>query len=151
LTLRLISAALVSGTVLLGGCSRAVAVPDPAPAGSDLAACTRLMADLPASVLDQDRREAEPGRFSAAWGDPAITLRCGVSKPPTLNLASQCLEVNGVGWFVEEAQGGQLFTTIGRQTYVELAVPSEYAPESGALVDVAATVSAHDRLLKACV
>jgi hypothetical protein len=128
-----------------------VALPDPAPSGADLSTCTQLMADLPGQVLDQDRRTAEPGVFSAAWGSPVISLRCGVTKPPTLNAASQCLEVNGVGWFAEEAQGGYLFTTIGRQTYVELAVPSEYAPESGALVDLAATVQQHDRLIKPCV
>ena len=137
--------------LLLGGCSRPVALPDPAPTGADLATCTALMADLPEQVLDQERRKAEPGVFSAAWGDPAITLRCGVSKPPELGPASTCLEANGVGWFTEEAEGGLLFTTIGRQTYVELAVPSAYAPESGALVDVAATVAAHNRLLSPCV
>jgi hypothetical protein len=143
--------ALLPLVLLLAGCSRAVAVPDPAPTGADLVTCTALMADLPDQVLDQDRRRAEPGNFSAAWGDPAITLRCGVAKPPELGPASTCLEANGVGWFGEEAEGGRLFTTIGRQTYVELAVPSAYAPESGALVDVAATVAAHNKLLSPCV
>jgi hypothetical protein len=126
-------------------------VPDPAPTGPDLETCTGLMADLPERVLDQDRREARPGVFSAAWGDPVITLRCGVTKPPGLTPASPCLEANGVGWFDEEAEGGRLYTTIGRRTYVELAVPTAYAPESGALVDVAATVARHDRLLTPCV
>jgi hypothetical protein len=108
------------------------------------------MGDLPAIVLDSKRRTVEPGRFTAAWGDPAITLRCGVDKPPKLTAASPCYEVNGVGWFAEEASGGYLFTTIGRATFIEVGVPSRYAPEANALVDLAATVSAHDRLLKPC-
>jgi hypothetical protein len=108
------------------------------------------MADLPMTVLDGQRRKVEPGRRSAAWGDPAITLRCGVEKPPKLTAASPCYEVNGVGWFAEEASGGYLFTTIGRTTFVEVGVPSEYAPEANALVDLAATVSRHDHLLKPC-
>jgi hypothetical protein len=112
--------------------------------------CTALMGDLPAIVLDGKRRTVEPGRFTAAWGDPAITLRCGVDKPPKLTPASACYEVNGVGWFAEEASGGYLFTTIGRATFVEVGVPSRYTPEANALVDLAATVSAHDRLLKPC-
>ena len=109
------------------------------------------MAALPDTVLEQDRRTVEPGRLSAAWGQPVITLRCGVPQPPDLNQASECFEVNGVGWFAEEGEGGALFTTIGRQTYVEVGVPSEYAPEGNALVDVAAAVSEHNPLVKACV
>ncbi len=109
------------------------------------------MGDLPVRVLDLDRRTVQPGRFSAAWGKPVVTLRCGVAKPAALNDASQCFEVNGVGWFAEQAKGGYLFTTIGRTAYVEVGVPSEYAPEGNALVDVAAAVSAHDPLVKPCV
>jgi len=88
--------------------------------------------------------------LTAAWGDPPITLRCGVGAPPGLTPESECLEVNGVGWFSEDADGGTLYTTIGREVLVELGVPEDYAPEASALVDVAAAVSAHDPLLKPC-
>ncbi len=108
------------------------------------------MADLPTRVLDAKRRRAQPGQFSAAWGEPPITLRCGVEKPPGLTSAGACYEVNGVGWFAEAASGGYLFTTIGRTTYIEVGVPSHYAPEANALVDLAAVVSKHDPLLKPC-
>ena len=135
---------------LLTGCAGSVAVPDPAPTGGSEAICTAVMAGLPPQVEGQDRREVEPGRFSAAWGSPAITLRCGVDKPPTLERDSQCFEVNGVGWFVEQATTGYLFTTIGRTAFVEVAVPSDYAPEANILVDVAATVSAHDPVITPC-
>jgi Protein of unknown function (DUF3515) len=127
-----------------------MSVPDPAPTGESESVCAALMADLPATVLDEKRQEVEPGRHSAAWGDPPITLRCGVDKPPELTTASPCYEVNGVGWFAEEASGGYLFTTIGRTAYVEVGVPSDYAPEANALVDLAATVNSHDPLLKPC-
>ena len=98
------------------------------------------MAGLPATVVDQPRRTVEPGALSAAWGSPTITLQCGVEKPPRLGDASECFKVNRVGWFAEEAEGGYLFTTIGRPVYVEVGVPTEYAPEANALVDVAAAV-----------
>jgi Protein of unknown function (DUF3515) len=113
--------------------------------------CTALLGDLPATVLDNERRRAVPGRFSAAWGDPPITLRCGAEKPPRLTATSQCFEVNGVGWFAEQASNGFLFTTIGRTTYVEVGVPSNYAPEANALVDLADPVSKHNPLLKPCI
>jgi hypothetical protein len=135
---------------LLTGCARTVTVPDPAPSGRTAEICSALLADLPAAVLGQDRREVTPGRYSAAWGDPTITLRCGVTKPPRLGPASACYEVNGVGWFSENGTGGLIFTTIGRPAYVEVAVPSAYAPEANALVDLAAVVSRHDPVQQPC-
>lgn len=142
--------AVLATAISSTACSGAVSVPDPAPTGQSEQVCAALMADLPITVLDGKRRKVEPGRHSAAWGDPAITLRCGVEKPPKLSAGSPCYEVNGVGWFAEEASGGYLFTTIGRTAYVEVGVPSEYAPEANALVDLAATVSSHDPAVKPC-
>ena len=106
-----------------------------------------MVADLPEQVPDQGRRTVEPGRFSAAWGKPAIVLRCGVAAPPTLTPTSECLEVNGVGWFGEEATGGMIFTTTGRAASVEVSVPSAYPLGSGALVDVGVAVPAPDPVL----
>ena len=134
---------------LLAGCGR-VAVVDPTPDPATAAVCTSLMADLPKTVLDQDRRTVEPGRYSAAWGKPAIVLRCGVTAPPTLEPTSECLEIDGVGWFGEEATGGMIFTTIGRAAFVEVSVPTRYPLGSGALVDVGGAVTAHDRVITPC-
>lgn len=124
---------------------------DPRPTGIVASVCTDLMTALPSTVLDEDRREVQPGQFSAAWGDPTITLRCGGPPPPTLTEASQCFEVNGVGWFAEQGSGGYLFTTIGRSAFVEIGVPSSYAPEANALVDVAAAITAQVPVLSPCV
>ena len=99
------------------------------------------MAALPNTVLDQDRRVVRPGALSAAWGRPAIVVRCGVAQPAALTSASECVEVNNVGWFDEPADGGRIYTTIGRSTFVEVSVPSDYAPELNALTDLAGPVS----------
>ena len=147
---RLLAGGLALAALLTAGCSRTVAVPDPRPSGAAAGVCAALMADLPTTVLDQRRRRVEPGGNGAAWGKPAIVLRCGVPAPPGLTSSSECLEVNRVGWFAEEAQGGMIFTTIGRPAFVELSVPERYAPESGALVDLAATVTAHDPVSVPC-
>jgi hypothetical protein len=124
----------------IAGCSGTVTMTDPSPAPAVREQCAALMAALPERVLDERRRTVEPGELSAAWGDPTITLKCGVEKPPGLGAESECFEVNGVGWFAEEAQGGYLFTTIGRSAYVQIGVPAAYAPEANALVDVADAV-----------
>lgn len=119
-----------------------MAVDEPTPDPATRTVCTSLLSRLPATVLDGKRRPTTPGGLTAAWGDPPITLRCGVAAPPGLQPDSECVEVDGVGWFAEDADGGTLFTTIGRAAFVEVGVPSRYAPESGALVDLAAAVSA---------
>jgi len=125
-------------------------VPEPTPTGAAVEVCSSLMADLPATVLDHKQRAVTPGRFAAVWGDPAISLRCGVPRPPGLTAASECFEVNGVGWYAEQGSSGYLFTTIGRRAFVEVGVPSHYAPEANALVDLAAAVSAHDPVITPC-
>jgi hypothetical protein len=112
--------------------------------------CSALIHDLPDTVLENKRRTVSSARFSSAWGNPPISLRCGVPKPPGLTAASACFEVNGVGWYAEQAAAGYLFTTIGRSAYVEVGVPSRYAPEANALVDLAAPIGARDPLVEPC-
>ena len=137
--------------LLATGCTGKVDVTAPDPDPRTAAVCAAVMADLPRTVLDGARRATTGGPATAAWGKPAITLRCGVTPPSGLGPTSPCLEVDGVGWFEEQQQNGSLFTTIGRPAYVELAVPDDYAPESGALVDVAHAVASHDPVQTPCV
>ena len=142
-------AVLATLATLLAGCGK-VAVVEPTPDAGVAQVCGGVMGALPEKVLDQGRRTVEPGVLSSAWGRPAIVLRCGVTAPAALTPTSECLEVNGVGWFAEEAQNGLIFTTIGRPAYVEVAVPTTYAPESGALADLSDAVAAHDPVTTPC-
>lgn len=130
---------------------RAVPVDEPALTPADQEVCAQVMADLPDTVLDAERRATDPGVVSAAWGSPPVTLRCGVPQPTTMTATSECLEVNGVGWYAEPGTGGVVFTTLGRDTFIEVAVPSRYAPEPAALTFFSATVDRHDPLRTPCV
>ena len=134
---------MLCAALATGGCSSgAVDVEVPQPGPSVRAVCERLAARLPEQVQGQQRRDVEPsGPLVAAWGDPAIVLRCGVSRPP-LDLTGEQpdLEVNGVGWQPIRTADGYVFTTVGRQVYVELRVPAKYAPEVNPLVDLASPV-----------
>jgi hypothetical protein len=148
---RVLLAAL--GLFLLAGCSPGptpVSVPSPAPEVA--AACEQLVKALPEKVLDAKRRPTEPASpLTAAYGDPPIEVTCGVAAPAGMAEAqSQCFEVNGVGWFAKEAPNGVIFTTIGRAVYLEVAVPSKYAPEANALTDVADAVHRFDKLITPC-
>ncbi len=148
---RVLFAAL--GLILLAGCGPGAApVPVPSPAPEVAAACEPLVKALPEKVLDAERRKTDPvSPLTSAYGDPPIEVTCGVAQPAGLAQAqSQCFEVNGVGWFAKEVENGVIFTTIGRRLYVEVAVPSKYAPEANALTDVSDAVHRFNKLITPC-
>ncbi|NNG19413.1 DUF3515 family protein [Naumannella sp. ID2617S] len=133
----------------LAGCGSTVTVPDPQVSPEVRAACEQVITSVPGQVLGKQRRGTS-GRLSAAWGEPPITLICGIAEPEAMQRDTRCFEVNGVGWFAEEGQGGWLFTTIGRRATVQVGVPARYAPEAEALVDLAAAVKAGNPAHKPC-
>jgi len=135
---------------LLAGCTGTADVDEyPTVEGTELD-CRALLADTPRQVADQDALEV-PDRVAAAWGDPAIILRCGVEKPATLTPTSRCNMVNGVGWLADTTADGYLFTTIGRKFFVSVEVPKAYDPAADTLADLASTIKKHDPEQKPCV
>ena len=144
------AAGLFAATVLVAGCAGPVQVAEPTLDPAGRATCDAVLAALPDQVLQSTTRPTRPGVLSRAWGDPAIVLRCGVPTPPGLTATSECVEVNGVGWFREQAEGGTLFTTIGRAVAVEVGVPAGYAPEVDVLVDLAAAIDDHNPVVQPC-
>ena len=142
---------------LLGGCSCTVSLDDaPALSGADARTCAALVKALPDRVSDQPRRKADTGDgYAAAWGDPAIELRCGVPKPAGLTPASACQTTNGVDWFVPPSQvtgrpTDVTMTTVGRSVYVEVRVPADYFPPATAMVDLAHAVKSTTRSVRPC-
>jgi hypothetical protein len=138
--------------LLLAGCGGgAVRIEVPPVSGKTLEVCAALHRALPPSLDGHERQPARPvraGRPSgpgqdlvAAWGNPAIILRCGVGLPGAFRATSELAVVNGVDWFPERLSNGYLFTTIGREVGVELTVPADYAPEVNPLADLATTVA----------
>lgn len=137
----------ITGAALLGsalvGCSGPVEVAATAPGTEATATCSRLLDALPDTVDDQSRRAVTPeDALAAAWGDPAIVLRCGVDRPDAMTPDAQLFEVDGLGWLPEQLTGGYVFTTSGRTVYVEVTVPDDYAPEVNAVVDLGGVVAA---------
>lgn len=127
---------LVCGPVLAGCGSPS---PQPGP-NAGTAACTALVGRLPPRVLDRPRTELDVAG-AAAWGDPAIVLRCGV--PPTGPTTDPCLEISGLDWTFTETDEAYRFVTYGRTPAVEVTLPTsiDRTLASGALVDLADAVS----------
>jgi hypothetical protein len=141
--------AVASPALPLSGCSSAVEVGGPT---RGPAQCRALVRELPDTVDGQTRRDVQPQQaLAAAWGDPAIVLRCGVPAPGALTAASSCAEVNGVGWFAEQRADAWRFTTIGRSANVQVQVPYDYQPAADALVDLAADVREQVPEVQPCV
>jgi hypothetical protein len=127
--------------------------------GEDVAAaCSRLLDDLPDTLLGEERRDVSPAdALAAAWGDPVIELRCGVPRPDGFGRASECVVVNDVDWFVQgddlvDPEGSEVeLTVVNRSAYVSVVEPVEYGPPAELLADLSASVTEHLPATGSCV
>ena len=95
------------------------------------AACTALTKALPEELDKGVRRRAVTGDATrtAAWGDPPVTLRCGVPLP------DQTLEpiiIDGLAFVTVRKGDSVVWTTRDRAVNVSLDIPTSY--EQGYLV-----------------
>jgi len=148
---------LLAAATLTAGCGGpgSVEVRDTGVTGAERTACEELVAALPDRVADQPRRTTSGSSPGAAWGDPAIVLRCGVGAPAQSDLTSQCQVANGLGWFVPVAGMNDqstdvVMTTIERRPRVEVTLPARYRPPVAAMVDLGRAIKAHTRLVAPC-
>lgn len=98
-----------------------VLVDQPGAAG---AACTALMAALPDTLGAGTRRPVEGGGPGvAAWGHPAITLRCGLPTPAELTCSSSLIEMDGVDWLQLSLPGTTTYLVADRAVRIALTMP----------------------------
>ena len=145
--------------LLLTGCGEdPVAIDAPEVSGSERAACERFVADLPGELADETGRSlAGDDALGAAWGDPPIVLTCGGDLPDDFDRFAECVEANGVGWFVPaETESDQsspaTLTAAGYRPLVRVTVPGEYRPEGLAAIiaELADPVREHLELVDPC-
>lgn len=143
---------------LLAACGGPVEVDVPDLSSADRAACEAFAADLPDTMVDQPRVEIEPSDApAAAYGDPAVVVRCGVPAPDGFSLASACETANGVGFFIPDEQYADqdadlTITAAGYRPRVEVTVPARYRPSGGAaaMAVLAPLVTKHLTLVESC-
>jgi hypothetical protein len=106
----------------------AVAVPaPPTPDAATEAACVKVFAKLPVQLGQlAPRRTQTDSSFVAAWGDPAVVLRCGVAKPAVFGTpeAAQLVEVNAVLWQPDPQRDRTVYTAVDRSVYLDVTVPA---------------------------
>jgi hypothetical protein len=106
-----------------------VSVPSVSPAVQRV--CERLAADLPASIGDDlARRTTQPASpLVAAWGNPAVVLRCGVPVDPDFSAGDQVIEITRdgtVGWWANRKGDTAIWSTPRATVHVEVRIPSKY-------------------------
>jgi hypothetical protein len=88
--------------------------------------CRALLSKLPPALRDRAQRPVTAGpEQNAAYGDPAITLACGIPAPafaPTdyVNLLDK------VCWHSAETAGTTVLTTVDREVTIQVTVPTAY-------------------------
>ena len=110
--------------------------------------CRALLAQLPKALagraLGRPVTPASAVERAAAWGDPAIVLRCGVGAPYVASGTARVLSINGIDWVETKSGADSVCRVSGRQVAIELDVPEKYATGAGGalLLPLAAPISA---------
>jgi Protein of unknown function (DUF3515) len=112
----------------------AVALPaipvSPPPTLSEAAqkACQELVSALPTTLGDRPARPVQSSSpYVAAWGDPAVVLRCGVATPAGYAPDSQVFDISGVRWFPVARGSSTVWTVVNKSVRVEVTAPTTEA------------------------
>ena len=100
--------------------------------------CLAVTSQLPTTLRDLPGRKVSAGpEQNAAWGEPAITVACGVTQPVMCErvdggapgcvpLDATMLVMDGVCWWAKDGPATDEFTTMDREVAVRVSVPGSY-------------------------
>jgi hypothetical protein len=101
--------------------------------------CLAVTSQLPLKVRDLAARKVSAGpEQNAAYGEPALTVACGVTQPKMcasledtgtgcVPLDTELLTMNRVCWYASRQGTAAVFTTMDREVPVQVTVPQQYA------------------------
>ena len=116
--------------------------PPPALSAAQQRACQDLISALPTDLGDLPARPVESSSpYVAAWGEPAVTLRCGLPRPPSFIATADVQQINGVTWFPERRGATTAWVVVDRPVYVEVLVPAVDASAPVARLSTAVTAA----------
>jgi hypothetical protein len=100
--------------------------------------CLAVTSQLPTKLRDLPGRKVTAGpEQNAAWGEPPITLACGITQPTMCErvdgghpgcvpLDATMYAMNGVCWWGQDGPAANVFTTMDREVVVRVTVPAGY-------------------------
>jgi hypothetical protein len=131
---RVVAVGVAASAVAVTGCDDhhgGVSLAVPTPTGSVARDCATLIASLPDNLAPGGhRRTTSPASpVTAAFGDPPVTVRCGVPVPqhPPTSLVE---EFNGVDWLRlgSSNTGTQHYVSYASRLVVDVRIPDAYLP-----------------------
>ena len=94
--------------------------------GGAILTCRAFTAALPTSIRKLPRRPVSDGvEQNAAYGDPPVTVSCGVP-PVAVPATATVYSVSGVCWYARQQSTGSTWTTVDRTVPVAVNVPAKY-------------------------
>ncbi|MEV0910864.1 DUF3515 domain-containing protein [Streptomyces hokutonensis] len=118
----------------------AVEVSPPSLGAADVKICRSLYGALPDSLDGLRRRTVTPkSELTAAWGNPAVVLTCGIPRPEKMSDPNaDAGTVEGVNWLMENSRDGSYrCTTTYRKVYVQVYLPEKRAHDVNTLMQLA--------------
>jgi hypothetical protein len=100
--------------------------------------CLAVTSQLPTELRGLPGRKVTAGpEQNAAWGEPPVTLQCGVTQPTMCEridgghpgcvpLDATMLAMDGVCWWAADGPATDVFTTMDREVAVRVSVPGSY-------------------------
>ena len=117
--------------------------------------CLAVTSQLPTQVRDLPARKVSAGpEQNAAYGEPPLTVACGVAQPQMCEklgetgcvpLDTELLIMNRVCWYAQQSGGAATFTTMDREVAVRVTVPAGYQQAAQWANEFSDTVVATDR------
>jgi hypothetical protein len=107
-------------------------------AGRPTLVCRALLARLPDRLGDLTRRPVTAGaEQNAAYGDPPVSLSCGVPGPSAA-VDAQFLRLSGICWYASPAADDTVWSLLGREVPLRVNVPNRY--EGQLLIGLSAAI-----------
>ena len=111
------------------GSGKTVSIDAPVLADADFKACRALVTKVPQKLTGLDRRLVDgkhsAAEVAAAWGDPAVRMRCGVEEV-TVPKSGEVYRLGAVCWYADANKHRTIWTTVDREQPVELTVPATH-------------------------
>jgi hypothetical protein len=120
-----------------------VSLPAPALAEDVVGVCRQVIAGLPETVLGAHRRPVSGPEQNAAYGDPPVTLACGVSAA-AVALTDEVTQISGVCWIARPGTANTVWTTVDRSVPVAVTVPGQSDGSGQPVVSFVDSIKAND-------
>lgn len=120
-----------------------VTLPAPALAEPASGVCREVIAKLPASLAGSARRPVTGPEQNAAYGDPPVTVACGVA-PVAVAATEDVIQLNGVCWVNRPAPSGGTWFTVDRAVPVGVSVPGPTAGSAQRVIGLTGSIKAND-------